>query len=345
MAGAKDMNLNDPIKRIIPLSFSKRDNWCIHCEKNVLEVMKSFDKFHNVLSEDDEFFSLYSFHINSIITGFYDFLENPTKWVGNDRNPAWPICPELIANNEIYIRFVRVKFPFISIVKRIKCSNCSLVHRVINISVGFAYLLEKAQFFFSKKTVDCRLIFDFIKDNHAYCDNLHLHPAHPDTDSVLTCIGLAWVICHEVGHVAGRKWYKPKLNAPTHVLDTLVEELNSDMKAYEIIQHRLIANYPTSNKHLAYLPTAVKLVILTWNLLIPPIVRKASIEQYEDRIGGFTASPSARLKVISDMSGATEKIGLSVPSARNEMYLKHFVDVEEKTLKLWEAMDNYGVEF
>ena len=317
---------------------------CKHCVAAIRERLYTFKLKHRVsgcnflyehLRSECEFF----------LPGLFELIQSPQQWIGGDEFPGFPLSPERVARENFHIEVVIAPLPFVAVVVRVVCPQCSRSHRIIHLGANFYVLASHFSAYLAGTGLGTR---DFVRLA------IELRSTKPEWNrfsapqalrrDVLT-YGMAWIMCHEIGHFASPSATSlPSLDVPDYARAHLVEEANADRMSFSILSHRVHAMPNNQTERFAAILAGVLLMLNTWNLLIPKAWgRQSDISGYGPRVGAITPSPALRWRCVRDTFDGLVSLGVASEMSFQHLREEMFPELTRKMFELQEILDEFPI--
>lgn len=319
---------------------------CPLCDDEIRARLQSFGTLHQL--SDGSFMNEWLIpQLDRMYPGLFDLISDPAQWIGELEQIWFPVSPQRVANHFLHLVPVIAPLPFTATVVHVKCAHCSRCHHVVHIGINFMSLMSHLSAHLAGTGLSTENLADFIGElrspKPAWEDNQA--PQGVDRDFVTTAV--AWWLCHELAHFASPTAQDALLDVvlPQYARPFIVDEINADIRALDMLIHRIESRPAPHEQLLGTLLGGVALALRTWNLMIPKAFRHSNILDYPPRVAAATPSPSLRWKKIRER---WDKHPFVNQTARQHFaVLEHrwFDGYETKLNNLWEAMHDRDISF
>ena len=279
------------------------DNHCQHCPEEIRHGLEPFFKDNRISTTADPLSRMLVLETERHFPGVSRFIFEPTSQE-TDMGHLFAIDPRRVAADCISVNLVDAPLPFTAAVVSCHCQRCNQHHRIIHVGIPFYVTVSHIQAFLDgSHSQPARQLAQFLASLHEPLPPWQSHQPPPASTihHALVASGMAWLLCHEVGHFAA-DWITPTvpLSASAAAKSRFLEELKADYASLRILVHRTIARGQQKNPGLSLLYLGIGLMLRAWHVCIPAHQRKADFLSYGPRLGAFVPSPTERWKLAQD---------------------------------------------
>lgn len=300
------------------------------CDEAIRARLSQFSRKHGI-SGRSPLYPFFRKDLDDAMPGLFDLVENPEKWIGAIEAPWFPVSPERVINQKVFVEIVIAPLPFVAAIVRVTCPTCGQTCRIVHIGANFFVLTSHLAAHLVDRGLSSEELVDFALELHRKSVDWMRFPAPEAVPRDIVTYGMAWLMCHEIGHFASPESTQlpDDVGVPEFARPRLAEEANADRMAFCIMLHRIMAMSPYQSEKAGAALAGAFLVLNTWNLLIPSgWGRQSDITAYGPRVGGATPSPTLRWRALRDLYDAMIRMGF---------VLDHFTDLKRQLFSRHES--------
>lgn len=319
---------------------------CPHCDE---QIQSRCDPYRDAEKMSDGcFMADWVIHnIERLYPGVFDLIADPAQWIGEREQPWFPVSPALIADRFLHVVPVIAPLPFTAQVLHEQCKHCERHHHVVHLGMNFVALMAHLNAHLMGTGLGADQLAVFIGELCKPKPDWDIVPPPDGVDRDLISAGVAWLLCHELGHFACPlpQFDLGDVELPEYARSFIIEEIKADICSYNILLHRICANGATDEHAICNLIGGISLVLRTWNLIIPRAHRRSDILAYPPRLGGATPSPTLRWNKIRDLYDVHSGLTLIEGSDYESLERHWFQEYEKRLVILWEKMYDRNISF
>lgn len=290
-------------------------NVCPRCSVDLQRDLWSFAKRHGITTASEDICRVLLNQTEYHFPGLKRFILEPSMQETQVAE-LFPINPRRVSSDRVSVQLVDAPLPFTAAVVSCHCSQCHCNHRVIHIGIPFYITVSHMQAFLDgSHSQPAQDLARFIAMLHAPNPRWRSFPTPPasTTHSAMLASGMAWLLCHEVGHFADGDALNVEVSGPLSASPTaktrFSEELNADAASLLMLVHRTKARGAQTHPRLSLLYLGIGLMLRSWHVCIPRHQRAQDFLSYGPRLGAFIPSPTQRWAIVKKLLEAELDLG------------------------------------
>lgn len=297
---------------------------CHVCDGAIQQRVERFDKSRGIIGTCPMVRDECLAQIQAEFPGWFELITNPGRWIPREE-PRFPVSLERAKGVRFTIEFVIAPLPFAAACIRVECPKCKRRSRLINVNVVFQALCSHLLAASSHHEASGQKLASFLRTLHEEPGELYRHPAPPKVDRRLVWAALAWLMVHEFGHIVGNKQADvSQLRVAAPARNSVAEELDADLTAFRVLDHRQAALQPTGGDARCLLAVAVELVLRTLAVAHTDVGEPLKrLDDFDDTIDGWTPSPRIRWENVLSASRMATTLGLSSAEQWSQLREQH----------------------
>jgi len=282
---------------------------CERCHELLKERITRFDRLRNIKGGVPILRREIDLGVRMLFPGAFELLFNPSKWTA-DSIPSFPVLSHDQRRTTFGFDVVDAPLPFTAACIRITCDRCGMNHRPVVLNSSFMVLMTHLTAAGLDMGLESRLLAELFHVLHSDPRPLDdFQTASDDVPREDIYAGAVWLALHEFGHIVGNPLIRAEqVKAPEPSRAAVASELNADIAAFRVLEHRTTANRHWGDTF-PNLVCGVEIVLRTLAAISPSDGIPRLLRETRSQVSFGHPTPWQRWSAIRAWAGISFRLG------------------------------------